>query len=117
MKHRIAKRSLGRVRAHRRHLFLNLTSDLLKHGAVVTSEAKAKELRRYFEPLVSEAKKELTLARRRQLLAQLRSGVDLQRLTEVAEAQNERPGGYVRLARVGVAGDGSTKVKVELIES
>lgn len=77
-----------------------MTSSLLEHGSIVTTRARALELRRHFEPLVTLAKSELTLHRRRQLLAQLRGKRDLERLLTVAQQFQQRPGGYLRVTKL-----------------
>ncbi|MEX1997059.1 MAG: 50S ribosomal protein L17 [Candidatus Andersenbacteria bacterium] len=116
MKHKHANRILSR-RAHHRHALLsNLTSALLKYNSLITTEAKGKELRRFFEPLVTEAKKELTLARRRRLLAQLLHAEDLPRLQAIAAQVYTRPGGYLRLTKLPrTRTDGAKTVRVDIV--
>lgn len=99
----------------RKQLWRNMTASLLTHGSVVTTCAKAKELRRFFEPLVSQARGDMTLAKRRLLLRNIRES-DLPELTKVAKAQAKRPGGYLRLTRLPVKrSDGSAMVKVDIL--
>jgi len=81
----------------------------------VTQEAKAKELRRFFEPLVTYAKQGLTLHRRRQLLRKLPKD-SLAKLQEVAKANEERPGGYLRVTKLpSKRQDASKMAKVEIV--
>jgi large subunit ribosomal protein L17 len=118
MKHRHGNRILGRTTKHREALLKSLTSDLLRHGSIVTTEAKGKELRRFFEPLVTEAKKELTLHRRRLLLEQLRAQEDLARLQAVAQSNQTRPGGYLRLTKLPVTrNDAAQTVRIDILTS
>lgn len=117
MKHRHGNRILGRVAADRRQLLANLSSSLLEHGSIVTSEAKAKELRKFIEPLITKAKQETGLHVRRQLLSQLPRKADAKRLLAVAKANEKRPGGYVRLTRLPLTGgDAAAKMRVDIID-
>lgn len=117
MKHRHKNRILGRTSEERRRLLQNLNSSLLEHRSVITTEARAKELRKYFEPLITEARGELTLHRRRRLLSKLPSKADLPRLLEVAKSQAGRPGGYVRITRLPVIRmDAASLVRVDIVE-
>lgn len=117
MKHKHGNRILGRTANHRTQLLRNLTAALLTHDSIVTTEAKAKELRRFFEPLLTKAKQELTIARRRQLL---RGGVkktDITRLHELALRLKARPGGYLRLTKLPrERQDGSQMTRVDILE-
>ena len=93
-----------------------MTSSLLTHGSIVTTEAKAKELRGFFEPLVTKAKKEITLARRRELLAELMHKTDLPALLEVAQRNATRPGGYLRLTKLPTKRmDDATMVRIDIL--
>lgn len=117
MKHKRAGKSFGRQRAARLRLFEGLTSALLRHGTIVTTEPKAKELRRWFEPLVTRARMEETLANRRLLLSKLATQADYSRLRKVAELHKDRAGGYLRLTKVGRRGDDAKMTKVEIIDN
>lgn len=95
----------------------NLTSALLLHGSIMTSEAKAKQLRRFFEPLITRARGELTLNNRRRLQQTLIHGTDMSRLLDVAKEYQNRPGGYLRLTKVPVMrGDGARMVRIEFVK-
>jgi len=96
----------------------SLTSSLLKHGAIITTEAKAKELRKHFEPLVTKAKKEMTLARRRQLMSDLLHKDDISALLSVAKANAKRAGGYLRLTRLpSNRHDAAAIMRIDIIDS
>lgn len=117
MKHKHSNRILGRTANHRRALLKNLTSALLEHGSIITTQAKAKELRRHFEPLITKAKQDLTLARRRLLLSALAQPSDLDRLTAAAKASASRPGGYLRLTHLPVKRtDAAPTMRVDIID-
>lgn len=118
MKHRHGNRILSRTADKRRHLLQNLSTALLQHKSIVTEEAKGKELKKWFEPLLTEARKELTLARRRHLLRSLLHTADIARLRAVAEATHGRPGGYLRLTKLPITrGDGAREVRVEFVDA
>ena len=117
MKHKKKGRTLGRTATKRKQLFTNMTTSLLEHGSIVTTEAKSKELRSFVEPLITEAKGELTLHRRRRLLSKLGKQDDLMSLVSVAKEHAKRPGGYLRLTKMpGVRGDGAAMVRIEIIK-
>jgi len=116
MKHRHSNRILGRVAAHRHQLLQNLSSSLLEHGSIVTEKAKGKELRMFLEPLITSAKKELTLHRRRHLIQQLIRPEDFDRLLKAAEANKTRPGGYLRLTAIpSNRSDAAKMVRVDIL--
>lgn len=118
MKHQHGNRILGRVANHRQQLLLNLCRSLLVHGAITTTAAKAKELRKFFEPLVRLAQTEANLHRQRQLLQRLGRPTDVARLIEVANASAARRGGYMRLTRVpSNRQDAAQMMRVEIIDS
>ena len=117
MKHKRANRTLGRTANHREQLFKQLIGDLLQHGSLVTTMAKAKELQRQVEPLITTAKAELTLARRRQLLAKLHTADDVTRLTAIAKTHTTRPGGYTRISPLPVTRhDAAPTARVDIID-
>lgn len=116
MKHKHNHRILGRTRNERVALMRQLGSQLLDQEILVTTESRAKELRKYLEPLISTARNEITLHRRRQLTAQI-GKLSVEKLVTVGERMRSRPGGYIRLTRLPMSrGDGSQTVRVELIK-
>ncbi|KAK4532918.1 hypothetical protein CCYA_CCYA14G3775 [Cyanidiococcus yangmingshanensis] len=118
MKHRVAFRKLGRDTAHRLSLLRNLVSSLIDHECIETTVAKAKELRRV-------ADKMITLGKRGDGLSRVRaSGFVRGRhlvhklFTELAERYQGRNGGYVRLLRSRQRrGDNAPMAIVELVDS
>ena len=117
MRHKRAIRTLGRKRSSRRAMFRNMSSSLLMNGSIVTTDIKAKELKKYFEPLITEARGELSLASRRSLISKLGDKAGIEELREVAVRHKERPGGYLRLTKVGRSGGNrALMTKVEIIE-
>ena len=117
MKHRHGNRILSRTADKRRHLLQNLSSALLRHHRIITEEAKGKELKKWFEPLITEARKEMTLHRRRRLLSVLQTRDELNDLMALAVATKNRPGGYLRLTKLPTQrSDGARTVRVELVD-
>ena len=95
----------------------NLTSSLLEHGSLVTTEAKAKEFRRHFEPLITKAREELTLTNRRRLIASLMHKTDLNALVDVAKKQAKRAGGYLRITKLPITRtDAARMARIDIVE-
>lgn len=119
MKHRVQGRSLGRVREHRQALLKNLAVSLILHESVVTTEGKAKEIRRFVEPLITKAAKAeaKSVPVARSLTAVLPDpGAVAKLLKDLGPKYQDRPGGYLRLTKLGTRpGDGALSVKVELV--
>lgn len=117
MRHKVAGRKLDRDSGHRQALFRNQVTDLIKHGAIVTTEAKGKEVRGLAERIITLGK-EGSLGARRQALAFIYDeGVVDKLFGEVAPRYAQRPGGYTRLVKLGRrVGDAAPMVKLELVE-
>ena len=101
MRHRKSGQSLSRTSSHRRAMFRNLAVAVIRHELVRTSLVKAKELRRFLEPLVTLAKVD-TVAHRRLAFARLRDQAAVVKLfTDCAVRHKDRPGGYLRILKCG----------------
>ena len=101
MRHRKSGRKLNRNSAHRKALFKNLSIALIEHEIIKTTLPKAKELRRFLEPLVTIAKAD-NLANRRLIFSRLRNRKVLDKLFKViAQKCQHRPGGYLRIIKAG----------------
>ncbi|MCB9777362.1 MAG: 50S ribosomal protein L17 [Alphaproteobacteria bacterium] len=135
MRHLKAGRKLGRNSSHRKAMYRNMVTSLMVHGRIRTTEAKAKELRRYAERVITLGKRvapstleglsgeELEAAKAKRLhnIRQARKWVNdkaaLQAVfNEYAERFKDRPGGYTRMYKVGFRpGDNAPMVIIELI--
>ena len=117
MRHRKVSRRLVSTTEHRIALMRNQVRDLFKHGRITTTLAKAKELRRYAEKMITLAKKG-DLASRRRALAFIQDKEIVRKLfSEIREKYLDRPGGYTRIVRLGQRrGDAAPLVIVELVE-
>ena len=101
MRHNKIGRKLGRKTAHRKALMSNLASALITHKRIKTTDAKAKELRMYVEPLVTFAKKG-DLHSRRQVLKKIRHKSIVRELFDnIGPAFSNRNGGYTRIIKLG----------------
>ena len=101
MRHNKIGRKLGRKTAHRKALMSNLASALITHKRIKTTDAKAKELRMYIEPLVTFAKKG-DLHSRRQVLKKIRHKSIVKELFDnIGPTFSNRNGGYTRIIKLG----------------
>ena len=101
MRHNKIGRKLGRKTAHRKALMSNLASALITHKRIKTTDAKAKELRMYIEPLVTFAKKG-DLHSRRQVLKKIRHKSIVRELFDnIGPTFLDRNGGYTRIIKLG----------------
>ena len=117
MKHKKSGRRLGRKSPHRRVMFRNMSVSLFKHGAIKTTLAKAKELRRVAEPLITLAKTD-NLANRRLVFDRIRDKAIVTKLfTKIATHYLNRSGGYLRILKCGFRnGDNAPMAYVELVD-
>jgi len=117
MRHRHSGRQLNRNSSHRKAMFRNMASSLVKHGVIKTTVAKAKELRRVVEPLITLAKTD-TVANRRLAFARTQDKEVVGILfSELGERYQERPGGYTRILKCGYrTGDKAPMAYVELVD-
>ena len=101
MRHNKIGRKLGRKTAHRKALMSNLASALITHKKIKTTDAKAKELRMYIEPLVTFAKKG-DLHSRRQVLKKIKHKSIVRELFDnIGPTFSNRNGGYTRIIKLG----------------
>jgi large subunit ribosomal protein L17 len=117
MRHRRAGRQLRRTSEQKLALMRNLATSLIEHGAIETTEAKAKELRPFVEKLITKAKTGTLHSRR---LAgrhiQKREAAD-KLFQEIGPRYATRKGGYTRILKTGHRkGDGADMARIELIE-
>lgn len=116
MRHRNTGRQLSRNSSHRKATLQALTVSLIRHETIKTTVAKAKELRRVAEPLITRAKND-SVANRRVAFSRLRDKEVVGKLfAEIGPHFKERPGGYVRILRYGYRpGDNAPMALVQLV--
>ena len=117
MRHRLGLRKLNRTSSHLLAMLRNMTNSLLLHEAIKTTLPKAKELRRFVEPLITLAKKD-SVAARRLAFARLRNKIVVGKLfRELGPRFLSRPGGYLRILKCGFRdGDAAPMAVVELVD-
>lgn len=117
MRHRNSGRQLSRNSTHRAAMLRNMTASLLRHETIKTTLPKAKELRRVAEPLITLAKTD-SLAGRRQAFDRLRDREVVTKLfNELGPRFKARPGGYLRILKVGFRpGDNAPMAVVQLLD-
>lgn len=107
---------LGGSPSHQRKILANLTASLIEHEEIVTTQAKAKVLRPYAEKVITRARRGDLHARRTILKRIEDPGVVTKLFDEVAPRYENRPGGYLRITKLGPRrGDGAEMAKVELV--
>jgi large subunit ribosomal protein L17 len=109
-------RKLGRTSAHRAALYRNMVTSLLEHERIQTTDAKAKEVRRLADRMITLGKRGTLHSRRRALRVIRRSDVTAKVFDELAERYRDRPGGYTRVLKLGLrTGDAAPISIVELV--
>lgn len=117
MRHLKSGRKLNRSASHRRALLRNLVTSLLQHEAIETTDAKAKELRRWADRMVTLGKRGTLHARRQALAFVRRREVVAKLFDDIAARFSERPGGYTRITKLGDRqGDHAPMSLIELTE-
>lgn len=117
MRHGKKFNHLGRTASHRKAMLSNMASSLILHKRISTTLAKAKELRKYVEPLISRAKEDTT-HNRRIVFSYLQSKESIKTLFgEIVEKVATRPGGYTRIIKTGNRlGDNAEMCIIELVD-
>ena len=117
MRHRMSGRKLNRTSQHRQMLFRNMSQALIKHEQIVTTLAKARELRPVVERLVTLGKRG-DLHARRLAFARLRDNDMVTKLFDtLATRYADRPGGYTRIIKAGFRyGDSAAMAVIELVD-
>ncbi len=117
MRHRMHGRKLGRTTAHRKALFRNQLTALFTHERIVTTVAKAKELRPLAERMVTLARTGSLPARRRVLTMVPDKDIVRRLFDDIAPRFADRPGGYTRILRLGRRrGDGAEMAIIEFVD-
>ena len=116
MRHRAKGKQLSRTAEHKKALLRNMAASLFKHEKIVTTQAKAKELRPYAERLITLARRG-DLHARRLVERRIQDRDVLKRLfAEIGPRFAARPGGYTRILKLGHrVGDGAETARIELL--
>ena len=117
MRHNRAVNHLGRQSGHRKAMLANMASSLILKKRITTTEAKAKVLKPYVEPLITKSKEDTTHSRRIVFSYLKDKEATAELFRTVAPKVADRPGGYVRILHTGFRqGDAAEMVLVELVD-
>lgn len=117
MRHLKSGRKLGRDSSHQKAMFINMSISLIEHEIIETTLPKAKELRRFIEPLITKSKSD-SVANRRLIFNRLRNKKAVGKIFEdIGPRYETRPGGYLRIIKNGHrSGDNAPMAVVELVD-
>ena len=117
MRHQKSGRQLGRNSSHRKAMYRNMATSLIMHETIRTTVAKAKELRRVIEPMITLAKED-SVANRRLAFSRLRDKAAVGKLfRELGPRFKTRPGGYLRILKMGHRpGDSAPMALIQLMD-
>jgi large subunit ribosomal protein L17 len=117
MRHAVRGRKLGRTSSHREALFRNQLQSLMDHERIITTLPKAKELRPLAERVITRGKQDSVHARRWALRWLLRRDLVKKLFDEISPRFAERPGGYLRIVKLGPRqGDGAEMAVIEMVD-
>jgi len=117
MRHGKKFNHLGKQTAHRKSMLSNMACSLIEHKRINTTEAKAKALRVFVEPIITKSKSDTTHNRRLAFKVLRNKFAVTELFKEVAVKVADRPGGYVRIIKLGNRqGDNASMCMVELVD-
>ena len=117
MRHRKSFNRLGRPAGHRRALLVNLSKSLIQHKRIVTTVEKAKELRKFVEPVFTKLKTDTMHSRRIVFSLFQDKDVVKELFNEIAGKIAQRAGGYTRIIKLGNrVGDNAQTCLMELVD-
>ena len=117
MRHNKKNNHLGRTSSHRESMLANMASSLILHKRIFTTVPKAKELRKFVEPLITRSKDDSTSSRR-VVFSNLKNKYAVTELFQnISEKVADRPGGYTRIIKTGNRlGDNAEMCFIELVD-
>tara|TARA_B100002019_G_scaffold55868_1_gene47992 strand:- start:568 stop:1005 length:438 start_codon:yes stop_codon:yes gene_type:complete len=117
MKHNIKNKKLNKTSSHRKAMFMNMSNALIKHEQITTTLAKAKELRRFVEKIVTLGKKGDLLSRRKAVSILQDQKMSKKVFDVLAERYKARAGGYTRIIKLGNRyGDNAPTAVIEFVD-
>jgi len=118
MRHRKTIKKLGlSSRSHKKAMLANLASSLITHKKIKTTHSRAKELRRFIEPLITRAKRGDLHARRIVLKKIKHKDIVHTLFHDIAPVYTDRPGGYTRITKLGFRDNDRADVSmIELVD-
>ena len=117
MKHNIKNKKLNKTSSHRKAMFMNMSNALIKHEQITTTLAKAKELRRFVEKVITLGKKGDLVSRRKTVSILQDQKMSKKVFDVLADRYKSRPGGYTRIIKLGNRfGDNSPTAVIEFVD-
>ena len=117
MKHNIKNKKLNKTSSHRKAMFMNMSNALIKHEQITTTLAKAKELRRFVEKIITLGKKGDLLSRRKAISILQDQKMSKKVFDILADRYKNRSGGYTRIIKLGNRfGDNAPSAVIEFVE-
>ena len=117
MKHNIKNKKLNKTSSHRKAMFMNMSNALIKHEQITTTLAKAKELRRFVEKIITLGKKADLLSRRKAISILQDQKMSKKVFDVLAERYKNRAGGYTRIIKLGNRfGDNAPTAVIEFVD-
>lgn len=117
MRHNKKFNHLGRKTAHRKSMLSNMASSLIMHKRINTTVPKAKELRKFVEPLITKSKEDSTASRRNVFSALQNKEAVTELFQNISQKVGDRPGGYTRIIKTGFRlGDNAPMCFIELVD-
>ena len=117
MKHNIKNKKLNKTTSHRKAMFMNMSNALIKHEQITTTLAKAKELRRFVEKIITLGKKGDLLSRRKTISTLQDNKMSKKVFDVLADRYKNRTGGYTRIIKLGNRfGDNAPTAVIEFVD-
>ena len=117
MRHKKSFNHLGRTASHRKAMLSNMAVSLIMHKRITTTLAKAKELKKFVEPLITKSKDDTTNSRRVVFSYLQNKEAVTELFKEISVKVAERPGGYTRIIKLGTRlGDSAEMCMMELVD-
>ena len=117
MRHKKSFNHLGRTASHRKAMLSNMAISLIMHKRIPTTLAKAQELKKFVEPLITKSKEDTTKSRRVVFSYLQNKEAIIELFKEISVKVAERPGGYTRIIKLGTRlGDAAEMCFIELVD-
>ena len=117
MKHNIKNKKLNKTSSHRKAMFMNMSNSLIKHEQITTTLAKAKELRRFVEKIITFGKKGDLISRRKTISILQDNKMSKKVFDVLADRYKNRSGGYTRIIKLGNRfGDNAPTAVIEFVD-
>ena len=117
MKHNIKNKKLNKTSSHRKAMFMNMSNALIKHEQITTTLAKAKELRRFVEKIITLGKKGDLFSRRKTISTLKDEKMSKKVFNVLADRYKNRAGGYTRIIKIGNRfGDNAPTAIIEFVD-